>query len=168
MSTRATPPPAPARPRAPAPPPAPAPAPTPPPPAPPPAPAPAPTPPPPPPPPAPIALPPPSKEKDKVIATLFRALPFSGKVLGSKLDDALGSKLGKEILKNNRFSYFQKNLSTWAIVFNNKYTGPGTIDEYLAAVEKDPPVPGSKSKLSNYILSAYRSSTKISNWEKHK
>ena len=117
-------------------------------------------------PPAPLLLPPPSKEKDKVIATLFRALPFSGKVLGSKLDDSLGSTLGQKIVKNKKFGYFQKNLSSWSIVFNNKYTGAGTIDEYLAAVEKDPPAPGSKSKLSNYILSAYRSSSKITNWEK--
>ena len=115
---------------------------------------------PPPPPPANIPRPPAeplpeiSTEKDKVIATLFRALAFSPVMLGGKLDGALGTD-AKRILSNKYFKNFHKNFSQWATAHNKNYAG---IEPYLKAVETIPPLAGSKPALSKYILNAYLSS----------
>ena len=98
----------------------------------------------------------PTKEKNKLIATLFRALPFSGKMLGEFLANALGVPEARKVKNDPKFKYFKDfNMQNWSIAFKSD----PKLDGKLKDVESDPPVKDSEPTLSNYILASYRKSS---------
>ena len=114
-------------------------------------------------PPAPTPEPPgkPTKEKNKTIASLLRALSYTGQQIGDKLSVALGVKESAKVIKDAKFKEFLFNKPTWVNVIDLK-----EIDEQLKEVESVEPKENAEANLANFILDKYKSNTKIPNPER--
>jgi len=109
-----------------------------------------------------MPLPPgtPSKKENKTIASLLRALSFTGEVIGNKLDQYLGSVRAEQVKNNKIFkATFTSDKPVWVSVFFTP-SQKTDIANKLSSIEGDPNTSTgeAEAKLANFILKSYMGS----------